>query len=184
MGQNGPKDMASSPRRSSRIAATSIIEPKIESSGRILTSVSSKKRLMKLRAGAISADTSPARTGVLSLLDPSHLSMTSTKALLQMGLTSLQLLSWVIPLANKRFSENQRALGFANAFAGGVFLMLGIGHLLPEVRGVCFLEHASTNPTGLPFCPPFFFARQTLPSRLSSLFLPPRTNSKKQIKEC
>ena len=94
MGQNGPKDMASSPRRSSRIAATSIIEPKIESSGRILTSVSSKKRLMKLRAGAISADTSPARTGVLSLLDPSHLSMTSTKALLQMGLTSLQLLSW------------------------------------------------------------------------------------------
>ena len=35
-------------------------------------------------------------------------------------------------MRNKQFSQNQYALGVANSFAGGIFLMLAFGHLLPH----------------------------------------------------
>ena len=47
-------------------------------------------------------------------------------------LTSINMLSWAIPLRNKNFSKNTKLLGLANSFAGGIFLMLAFGHMLPH----------------------------------------------------
>lgn len=46
------------------------------------------------------------------------------------------MLSWAIPLRNKSLTENSKLLGLANAFAGGIFLMLAFGHMLPHSVGV------------------------------------------------
>jgi hypothetical protein len=35
-------------------------------------------------------------------------------------------------MKNKNFTQNEIALGVANSFAGGIFLMLAFGHLLPH----------------------------------------------------
>jgi len=37
-----------------------------------------------------------------------------------------------IPLRSKAFKENKMVLALANAFSGGLFLAVGILHLLPE----------------------------------------------------
>lgn len=42
------------------------------------------------------------------------------------------MLSWAIPLRNKNLTNNSKLLGLANAFAGGIFLMLAFGHMLPH----------------------------------------------------
>lgn len=42
------------------------------------------------------------------------------------------MLCWSFPLKNKLFSTNTRVLSLANCFAGGIFLMLSFGHLIPE----------------------------------------------------
>ena len=46
------------------------------------------------------------------------------------------MLSWAIPLRNKSLTENSKVLGLANSFAGGIFLMLAFGHMLPHSVGV------------------------------------------------
>lgn len=51
---------------------------------------------------------------------------------LQIGLTAFNMLCWILPLKSRSFSENKGLLSYANAFAGGIFLMLSFGHLLPE----------------------------------------------------
>ena len=42
------------------------------------------------------------------------------------------MLSWAIPLRSKNLTNNSKLLGLANAFAGGIFLMLAFGHMLPH----------------------------------------------------
>lgn len=54
------------------------------------------------------------------------------KILLQLSLTLLNVCSWYFPLINKRFSKNATALSRGNCFAGGIFLMLSMGHLIPH----------------------------------------------------
>ena len=54
------------------------------------------------------------------------------KIILQLLLTVLNMVCWIIPLRNKKFSQNTTILSLANSFAGGIFLMLAFGHLLPH----------------------------------------------------
>jgi hypothetical protein len=61
----------------------------------------------------------------------SLLSLSSLKAILQTGLTAVTVLSWLIPLISHDIDKHIHILGLGNAFAGGVFLMLGIGHMIP-----------------------------------------------------
>ena len=55
-----------------------------------------------------------------------------TKAVLQVLLTLLNIFCWIMPLRSKNFTQNVELLSLANCFAGGIFLMLSFGHLLPE----------------------------------------------------
>lgn len=59
-------------------------------------------------------------------------SLQSFKFLLQIGLTTFNVLCWLIPLKQKGFSQNSKALSMASCFSGGVFLALSMSHLLPE----------------------------------------------------
>eukprot|EP01032_Pedospumella_encystans_P008574 gene8574-10160_t len=61
-----------------------------------------------------------------------QLSLPQSKILLQAGLTLFNILCWALPLRNHAFTENRAVLSYANAFAGGIFLMLSFAHLLPE----------------------------------------------------
>lgn len=54
------------------------------------------------------------------------------KALMQVALTSINVVCWLVPLRSKNFSSNKLMLSLANAFSGGVFLSLAFGHLIPE----------------------------------------------------
>ena len=54
------------------------------------------------------------------------------KVLLQFALTALNVMCWVIPIKSQNFSQNTTLLSLANCFAGGIFIMLGLGHMLPE----------------------------------------------------
>ena len=56
----------------------------------------------------------------------------AVKMLLQLSLSVLNILCWIVPLRTKSFSQNATLLSVANAFAGGIFLMLGFGHLVPH----------------------------------------------------
>jgi zinc transporter ZupT len=49
-----------------------------------------------------------------------------------MVLTGINMFSWSFPLRQKNFHQNANLLGLANAFAGGIFMMLAFGHMLPE----------------------------------------------------
>jgi zinc transporter 1/2/3 len=42
------------------------------------------------------------------------------------------MLSWYIPLKNKNLTNNSSLLSLANAFSGGIFLMLAFGHMMPH----------------------------------------------------
>jgi zinc transporter 1/2/3 len=60
------------------------------------------------------------------------LSLPVTKVLLQATLTFFNVLCWALPLSSAHFTQNEQLLSLANAFAGGIFLMLSFGHLMPE----------------------------------------------------
>jgi zinc transporter ZupT len=62
----------------------------------------------------------------------SSLPLYAVKALAQLFLTSVNILCFAIPLFNESVSGNKQFLSLANAFAGGIFLMLAFGHMLPH----------------------------------------------------
>ena len=74
------------------------------------------------------------RGGSLSSMSSASLgvSLQSFKFLLQVGLTTFNVLCWLIPLKQQGFSQNSKALSIASCFSGGVFLALSMSHLLPE----------------------------------------------------
>lgn len=60
-----------------------------------------------------------------------------------MDLTTLKIIAIVVilieslafalfPILNKRFKENQKLMGFANAFSAGIFIAAGLLHVLPD----------------------------------------------------
>lgn len=67
-----------------------------------------------------------------SAVMPHGIPLNGWKVIFQAFLTTLNVLCWLIPLRNKKISENKLALSLANAFSGGVFLSLAFGHLIPE----------------------------------------------------
>ena len=73
-----------------------------------------------------------AAAATAALSTPYGLPLHLWKILFQIFLTSLNVACWLIPLKNKRLSENKLGMSLANAFSGGVFLSLAFGHLLPE----------------------------------------------------
>lgn len=84
---------------------------------------------LKLKGGAV-----PATSMFTSMANA--IPLNAVKVLLQLSLTLLNCISWAIPLRNKSFSQNTKLLGLANSFAGGIFLMLAFGHLLPHSTSV------------------------------------------------
>eukprot|EP00639_Heterosigma_akashiwo_P033249 CAMPEP_0194722388 /NCGR_PEP_ID=MMETSP0296-20130528/13505_1 /TAXON_ID=39354 /ORGANISM="Heterosigma akashiwo, Strain CCMP2393" /LENGTH=262 /DNA_ID=CAMNT_0039625347 /DNA_START=56 /DNA_END=844 /DNA_ORIENTATION=+ len=76
----------------------------------------------------------------------------AVKLLLQLGLTSLNVASWLIPMKLPQFTENKLAVSLANAFSGGVFLSLAFGHLLPDA------VDAFHGQSGVPESLPYFLA--------------------------
>lgn len=54
------------------------------------------------------------------------------KIVLQLLLTALNVVCWLVPMKIKRFRENQQLISMANAFSGGVFLSLAFGHMIPH----------------------------------------------------
>lgn len=51
---------------------------------------------------------------------------------LQLAVTLLNCLCWYIPLKTQNFHQESSLLGYGNAFAGGIFLMLSLGHMIPH----------------------------------------------------
>lgn len=49
------------------------------------------------------------------------------KILLQVCLTTLNVVCWLVPMKIRSFVESKRAISMANAFSGGVFLSLAFG---------------------------------------------------------
>ena len=96
------------------------------------SSVASKKGLMsslfKIHGGHSVKPTIGATTTVGEAVIP----LFAVKMLLQLALTSINMISWAIPLRNKNFTKDSKLLGIANCFAGGIFLMLAFGHMLPH----------------------------------------------------
>jgi len=70
----------------------------------------------------------------------------------QVGLTAFNMLCWALPLKNRAFSENKALLSYANAFAGGIFLMLSFGHLLPESMAGMAKNSAERGTKTLVYC--------------------------------
>lgn len=66
------------------------------------------------------------------------------KLLLQLSLTTLNVVSWYLPLRYPVLTENASILGLANCFTGGLFLMLGFGHLIPEAAHI-FTKMSSSS---------------------------------------
>lgn len=77
---------------------------------------------------------------------PLDLPLNLWKGIFQVGLTTLNVMCWLIPLRYKNISENNFTLSLANAFSGGVFLSLAFGHLIPEcIDGFGELELVHNN---------------------------------------
>jgi zinc transporter ZupT len=70
--------------------------------------------------------------GGSSVISLPNISLQTFKLFLQLGLTAFNVLCWLIPLQQKGFSQNAKALSIASCFSGGVFLALSMTHLLPE----------------------------------------------------
>jgi len=64
--------------------------------------------------------------------DKDRMMLLCVKLLLQLCLTVVSVVSWLIPMRMPRFTENTVAVSIANAFSGGIFLSLAFGHLLPD----------------------------------------------------
>lgn len=77
---------------------------------------------------------------------PYGLSLNLWKVIMQVFLTAVNVLCWLVPLKSKKISENKLGLSLANAFSGGVFLSLAFGHLIPEC-----LHGFSDYPESTPF---------------------------------
>lgn len=60
------------------------------------------------------------------------LSLTSLKIVLQVSLSLLNVACWALPMRNKNLSQNSNILSLANCFAGGIFMMLAFGHMIPH----------------------------------------------------
>lgn len=80
------------------------------------------KGVLALRGGAVG----------LAAATTNRVPLYAIKMLLQLSLSLLNILCWIVPLRTKSFSQNATLLSVANAFAGGIFLMLGFGHLVPH----------------------------------------------------
>jgi hypothetical protein len=72
------------------------------------------------------------RAGSSSLLQLQMESLPVLKLALQAILTLIGVTSWLIPLFSPNLHSNSNLLSYGNAFAGGIFLMLGLGHLIPS----------------------------------------------------
>jgi zinc transporter 1/2/3 len=72
------------------------------------------------------------RAGGAQELVQASTQLQTQKLLVQGALTLFNVVCWAVPLWSKRFTQNKELLSLANAFAGGIFLMLSFGHLLPE----------------------------------------------------
>lgn len=80
----------------------------------------------------------------------SFLSFPAIKAGLQVLLSIFNVICWILPLQSKHFTQNSEWLSLANTFAGGIFLMLSFGHLIPEAMSV--MASTGKRPTlGLDF---------------------------------
>ena len=80
------------------------------------------RQALLIRSGVILSDGSVSQA----------LNLRNSKIFVQIGLTVFNILCWALPLRSKRFTQNHTMLSMANSFAGGIFLMLSFGHLLPE----------------------------------------------------
>lgn len=61
------------------------------------------------------------------------LSLNMIKILLQVCLTTLNVVCWFVPMKIRRFVESERAISMANAFSGGVFLSLAFGETTEHI---------------------------------------------------
>ncbi|CAM9139485.1 unnamed protein product, partial [Ectocarpus fasciculatus] len=77
------------------------------------------------------------------------MSLNVIKILLQVCLTTLNVVCWLVPMKIRSFVESKRAISMANAFSGGVFLSLAFGHMMPHAT-LGFEE------SGLPASVPYF----------------------------
>lgn len=60
------------------------------------------------------------------------ISLPTLKLILQIALTGFNICCWALPLRSRNFSQNKFSLGIANAFSGGIFLMLAFSHMMPH----------------------------------------------------
>lgn len=83
-------------------------------------------KLHTLRGGAIASDS------IALPFSSTTISFTTFKILLQASLCTFNVLCWYLPLRSDNFTSNDGLLSLANCFAGGIFVMLAMGHLIPE----------------------------------------------------
>lgn len=88
-------------------------------------------RIWKLPRGGHS-HTHAHATSIADTVAPYGLPLHYWKIILQAMLTAMNVLCWYLPLQSDKITSNTRLLSFANAFSGGVFLSLALGHLIPE----------------------------------------------------
>lgn len=74
--------------------------------------------------------------GGSSLLTSNTLSSFSNiatlKLFLQLLITVLNVACWWIPLHSRSIQQDSKLLGYGNTFAGGIFLVLSLGHMIPH----------------------------------------------------
>ena len=93
-----------------------------------------KSALVNVRGGGLEGQESVlgAAAASLAVATPYNISLNAWKIIFQIILTTINVVCWLGPLKNKKFSENKLGLSLANAFSGGVFLSLAFGHFIPE----------------------------------------------------
>lgn len=84
------------------------------------------------------------RGGSISLLIPNNLPLPALKMLIQASLSIFNVLCWYIPMKSKNFTSNAEILSLANCLAGGIFIMLSFGHLIPEAVTM-FQDHLPSD---------------------------------------
>lgn len=137
---NPPKEKQESVKfyRSTARAGRRILLPAEDCCLQCTDCMSSKQvqSLCQIRGGGearVAADAgAAAAAAALAVTTPYNISLNVWKIIFQFILTSINVICWLGPLKNKKFSENKLGLSLANAFSGGVFLSLAFGHFLPE----------------------------------------------------
>jgi len=88
------------------------------------------------RGGHVPAGISPseavASSSSMTSNTPYDLPLSVWKVILQLCLTAINVIFWLLPLQNPKLTENKLVLSLANAFSGGIFLCLAFGHMIPE----------------------------------------------------